>query len=241
MLHTLSEFMLYESHYGWIFGIVVFYFILIYGLIGQLFITCCHFLERKNLLQKITLTPVSKKQIQQEIIYSLQSICIFGLLSVLLIYLIRIDYIQLLPNTIPQILWGLLLLNVWNEIHFFVIHKTMHLPFFMKHVHQIHHKSYIPTIYSVYRFHWFEALLLGTLPLTIAPFISFSPLVFALYPICSLLINFAGHCNYRFGDGTGASWKLLSSNHHSHHNKAKKNFGFAINLFDKIFNSKADK
>jgi len=241
MLNTILDLILFQLQSGWVFGIVVLYFLFIYFFLGKLFLWGCQFLEHKKYLEKIISIQPPKSQIKLEILYSLQSIIIFGFLSVILIQLIREDYIQLSSNSILQIFLGLLILNVWNEIHFFIIHKIMHLPFFMKNVHKIHHQSYIPTLYSVYRFHWFEALLLGTLPLTIAPFIPLSPISIALYPICSLLINFSGHCNYRFGKGNGPSWKLISSNHNNHHYKGKQNFGFASDILDKLFNSKTKK
>lgn len=235
--HLLNT-LLFELHGIWIFCIVVIYFFILYFCLGFIFNKSCLYLERKNIVQKIIPISPPKKQIQQEVLYSIQSIGIFGILSVLLIYLIRLGTITLASNSILQIGLGILILNLWNEIHFFLVHKLMHLPFFMKHVHKIHHQSYIPTIHSVYSFHWFEALLLGSLPLTIAPFINLSPLVFALYPICSILINFTGHCNYRIGNGKGATWKLISSNHNQHHYKAKKNYGFATDILDRLFNRK---
>jgi hypothetical protein len=50
----------------------------------------------------------------------------------------------------------------------------MHQKFMMKQIHYIHHKSNIPTVYSVFSFHWIEALLLSTVPITIIPLIPFS-------------------------------------------------------------------
>lgn len=238
MLDSLIHSILYDLSYPYIFSIVTVYFIALYFIGGKLFLNVCKYLEGKKILQIIVSKDVSKQQTKKEIWYSLQSIIIFGLTTLPIIYLSRIGFIQFKENTLFNVLIGLLILNLWNEVHFFVIHKLMHLPFFMKHVHKIHHSSYIPTVYSVFSFHWFEAFLLSTLPISIIPFIQVAPLTVFLYPICSILINFSGHCNYRFGTGKGSSWKLLSSNHNNHHYKAKRNFGFAVDVFDKIFNKK---
>ena len=108
----------------------------------------------------------------------------------------------------------------------------------MKKVHYIHHKSLVPTVFSVYSFHWLEALLLSTVPLSIVPFIPFSFTAIALYPMSSILLNFAGHCNYRFGKGKGESWRLFGTHHNEHHNKGRQNYGFAINFLDKLFSYK---
>ncbi|MCC5938479.1 MAG: sterol desaturase family protein [Lunatimonas sp.] len=167
--------------------------------------------------------------------HSLKSIVIFGFSSLPIIYLIRMDFIYLLPNTWINILWGLILLTLWNEVHFYVIHRIMHLKPMMQHIHYIHHRSTVPTVYSVYSFHWLEAFLLSTVPLTIVPFIPMPIVAVFLYPTVSILLNFAGHCNYRFGTGRGNSWRLFGTAHHEHHSKGRKNYGFALNLLDKLF------
>ena len=171
-----------------------------------------------------------------EIRHSFKSIIIFGFSGLPVVYLVRMGLIHLLPNSFFNICWGLALLTLWNELHFFLVHRLMHTPFFMRNVHKIHHKSFTPTVFSVYSFHWFEALLLSTVPLTIAPFINFAPSAIFLYPLASILINFAGHCNYRFGNGAGAAWKLFGTRHCEHHVKNSKKYGFATDIFDKINN-----
>ena len=165
-----------------------------------------------------------------------KSIFIFGLSSIPLIALYRYGFISFGPDTIWNIIFGLLFLNLYNEAHFFLVHRMMHLPFFMKNVHWVHHKTRIPTVYSVYSFHWLEATLLSTVPLSITPFFEFSAIAVALYPLTSILINFAGHCNYRFGNGNGGSWQIFGTAHNQHHSKGRQNFGFLLPIFDQFLN-----
>ncbi|MCF6351011.1 MAG: sterol desaturase family protein [Flavobacteriaceae bacterium] len=204
-------------------------------MVAPLFLWLCKVLANKNIIHRIIAAFASKNQIQFERLHSLKSIFIFGFSILPVIYLIRKDIVILLPNTFINILIGILILTIWNEIHFFIVHRIMHIPFFMKKVHRIHHKSKIPTVYSVYSFHWFEALLLSTVPITIIIFIPFSPLAIFLYPLCSILLNYAGHCNYRFGNGKGKNWYLFGTLHNEHHYTLRKNYGFASNILDKLF------
>jgi Delta7-sterol 5-desaturase len=229
------ESILYQYSYPTLFGLTVVYFAILYFGLGSLFLRSCKFLERRNILHKITSREIPEEQLAFEIKHSVQSILIFGLSVLPIIYLIRIDVIQLLPNTWFTVLLGLVILTLWNEVHFYVVHRILHQKFMMKHVHYIHHKSTVPTVYAVYSFHWLEAALLSTTPLTIAPFIPFSILAVFIYPTVSILLNFAGHCNYRFGDGKGDSWRLFGTAHNEHHNKGRKNYGFALNFLDKLF------
>ena len=239
-MESYIEFILFDCSYSILFGVSFGYFLLLYFGMGSLFLYVCKFLERKKILTRINSTVVDKKQISFEIRHSLKSILVFGFSIIPIIYLIRAGLIDLLPNTVITIVIGVGILTIWNEVHFYVIHRIMHHRFMMRHIHFIHHKSRIPTVFSVYSFHWIEALLLSTVPLTIVPFIPFSILAVFSYPIVSILLNFAGHCNYRFGSGTGDKWKLLGTHHNDHHKKGRENYGFALHVLDKIFSSKTE-
>ena len=45
--------------------------------------------------------------------------------------------------------------------------------------------------------------LLSTVPLTLILFCPLSPLALGIYSLTSILLNFAGHSNVRFGNGSG--------------------------------------
>jgi len=224
--------LIYDYSYMALFLLTTAYFLFLYFGLAPIFQYVCRWLHKSNVLQRIVARPVSSEQIRFEIGNSLRSIVIFGFSSWPLVYLIRKGVITLLPDSVFNVVAGLIILTLWNEVHFFIIHRTMHLQFFMRRVHTIHHRSVVPTVYAVYSFHWFEALMLSTVSLTIAPFVSFSPVAIGLYPLVSVLLNYAGHCNYRFGAGNGAPWKTLGTRHAEHHVKQSKNYGFASHLLD---------
>jgi lathosterol oxidase len=226
--------LIFNLNYLEIYFLTFFYFLILYFFVGFIFFQSCKFLERKKIVEKIFVQKTSKDKTLFEVKNSLLSIFIFGFSGIFTIYFVRLDLIELQEVTLLNTFFGLLILILWNEIHFFVIHKILHIPYLYKTVHKIHHHSKIPSIYSVYSFHWIEALLLSTVPLTIAPFINFSPTAIFLFPLASILLNFSGHCNYRFGNGSGKSWKLFGTRHAQHHFKNSKNFGFVTHFFDRI-------
>jgi sterol desaturase/sphingolipid hydroxylase (fatty acid hydroxylase superfamily) len=217
-----------------LFLITTAYFSFLYFVLGPIFLAICKALASRNVLQKISTGPVTTEQTRFEIKHSFSAVTIFGFSSWPVIYLIRNNIITLLPDTLFNVITGLVILTAWNEVHFFIVHRIMHLPTFMRRVHAIHHRSVTPTVYSVYSFHWFEALLLSTPPLIIALFVSFSPLAIGLFPLVSILINYCGHCNYRFGKGNGPSWATFGTRHAEHHYKQGRNYGFATNILDKL-------
>lgn len=237
MIEGIVNNIIHEYSFLELYGLVFGYFMLLYFGLAPIFLWICKKLTNRKVLHKIIDQEVTKKQINFEMRHSLKSIFIFGFSVFPIIYLIRMDHITLLEDSIVNVLFGVILLTIWNEVHFFIVHRIMHLPFFMRRVHLIHHKSTTPSVYSVYSFHWAEALLLSTVPVSIVPFIPFAPMAIFLYPLASILLNYAGHCNYRFGNGKGAKWKLFGTHHNEHHSKGKKNYGFASDILDQI-NSK---
>ena len=236
MAQNLIENILYHYSYIQLYFLVLAYFLFLYFAIGPLFLATCKLLAKRGLVHKIALQALRPGQIAYEIKYSVSSILIFGASGIPIVYLIRQGVIEISADTPLNVVFSILLLSIWNEVHFFIIHRIMHIPFFMRNVHYIHHRSSVPTVYSVYSFHWLEALLLSTVPLCLAPFVVLPPLAFIGYPLVSILLNYAGHCNYRFGNGRGASWTLFGSLHNAHHFQFTKNYGFASDILDKLYN-----
>jgi len=234
-MQEFIENIIYDYSYSSLYGLTLLYFLFLYFALAPLFLATCKLLTKEGKLHKIIDKKVKPKQLTFEIKHSFQSIVIFGFSVLPIIHLIRIGKISLLPNTFFNVVLGVMVLTIWNEIHFFVVHRVMHLPFFMKYVHFVHHKTRVPTVWSVYSFHWFEAFMLSTVPLTIMPFIPFSIISVFFYPLASILLNYAGHCNYRFGDGYGNSWKLFGTYHNEHHSKGRDNYGFASNALDTFY------
>ena len=211
------------------------YFLFLYLVIGQLFLWVCNQLAKKGLLVKIYDRQDLLKNRNLEIKNSLVSIFLFGLSGVAFVYIIRNNIARLIPDSPLNILIGLLVLNIFNEVHFYIIHRLLHIPLLYRRIHYVHHRSKVPTIYSVFSFHWLEALLLSTVPIVIAPFVSFSLIAVILYPLTSIIINFIGHCNYRFPDGNCLNKLSLGTKHAKHHYLNRGNFGFALPIFDFLF------
>lgn len=236
-MDLLSENIIFTYSFWALFALTVGYFLILYFGVGTLFLGICKFLEKRNILEKIEKRVIKKKQIGFEIKHSVQSIIVFGFSILPIAWLIRTGKVELLPNTVFNIVIGLVILTLWNEVHFYLVHRLMHTKMMMKNFHFIHHKSTIPSVYSVFSFHWVEALLLSTVPLIIIPFIPFALFAVFLFPLVSILLNFSGHCNYRFGKGKGEGWMLLGTHHNQHHAQRRKNYGFALNFLDKIFSN----
>ncbi len=212
------------------------YFLLLYFGLGGAFLVLAKALQKVMITERIEHTEVTQNQQNFEIKHSLLSIFIFGFSLSPIAYGYRWGVIEFLPHSIAQTILGLVVLFFWNEFHFFMVHRLMHVPFFMRRVHYIHHRSKIPTVWSVFSFHWLEASLLSTVPLTYLLLFPTTALAVVLFPILSILLNLAGHSNYRFRNWPITGISAFATTHNLHHTKNQENYGFALRIFDRIYN-----
>ncbi|MBI4902327.1 MAG: sterol desaturase family protein [Acidobacteria bacterium] len=180
--------------------------------------------------------PLKDGQIENEIRRSLGSIFVFSCYAPLTEYAYRHGYIHVSWDyQWPLAIFQLILLFAWNEVHFYVCHRLLHTRWLYRHVHRIHHESVVATPLAIYSFHWFEALLLGSvifLPLFAWPF-EFPALV--LLPVMSLIFNTIGHSNYDVFAGTRYS---ASVEHSAHHHRVAGNYGFYLPFLDDWFGTR---
>jgi Delta7-sterol 5-desaturase len=221
-----------------LFLLTIAYFTTLYFGLGWFFWKMCRLFFKQGWMKKISELTYSKTQLLFEIKQSAFSILIFGFSSLPLAYFIRTNVIHLRENTLQNTIIGLFVLTIWNEFHFYIIHRIMHLPALMKHVHYVHHRSVVPSVFSVYSFHPLEAALLSSVLLCIAPFFDFCSAALMLFPTVSILINFIGHSNYRLALKTNQKWLLFATKHNDHHGKAGREFGFMTNFMDNFFTKK---
>jgi len=135
-----------------------------------------------------------------------------------------------------QIAGDVIVLLVWNEIHFFLCHRLLHTRWLYRHVHRIHHESVTPTPFSTYSFHWLEAVLLGSVMITAMTWHTFSIWALMFLPVMSLVFNIIGHGNYNIFAGT--SLRSASAEHASHHRVVVGNYGFYFPVLDQLFGTR---
>jgi len=231
-MESLLHSFLYTFSYPTVYLLTVGFFLLLYFLSGFVIQKTHNWGLKKGWIEKIVLTPIKPKQVHSEIKNSIRSIFVFGITTLPIVFLYRVGFVAYQPSTVAWTALSLVVLNVYNEIHFYLLHRMFHLPFFMKHIHYVHHQSRVPTVWSVFSFHWFEGLLLSFVPLVVILFFPLAPIVYILYPINSILINLLGHANVRIKGLENSPWGFVSK-HSTHHLIGKNNYGFASTLLDK--------
>jgi lathosterol oxidase len=172
-------------------------------------------------------------QVAREWRQSALSVLIFGVGIVIPWGLLVHGWATLHPSNPPlRVVLELLALLVWNDIHFYAVHRMLHHPRLVRAVHAAHHQSVVTTPWSTYAFHPVEALLLGSVLLPPMLVWSFTPLALALLPLLSITYNVVGHSNCR---ALPKRWRWLSNaqDHHLHHACHRGNYGFLFTFMDR--------
>lgn len=173
-------------------------------------------------------------QIRREIARSLVSIAIFALYGWLTVIAYQRGWAQVRLDSTPlAIIADAAILLAWNELHFYACHRLLHTRWLYRNVHRVHHDSVVPTPFSTYSFHWFEAAMLGSVMISAMFLRDFSLPALASLPVLSLLFNTIGHWNYNLFAGTRL--RSASVAHGQHHLRVKGNYGFYSPVPDRLF------
>lgn len=182
--------------------------------------------------QQLDPRPLGADQLKRECEHSLMSIIIFGLGMIFPWGLLQIGWARLaIDPSLVQILAEILVLIVWNEIHFYINHRLLHTRF-LRQFHLPHHRSVVTTPWSAYSFHPIEATMLGNvilLPMLVHDFSVYS--LFCL-PLVSLLFNSIGHSNFDFNPRSPRVIFNGARRHHLHHACFHGNYGFMFPFMD---------
>lgn len=122
-----------------------------------------------------------------------------------------------------------ILLGLWSDFHFYIVHRALHVPFLFKNVHRVHHLSKNPGPWSGLSMHPVETITYLSkvlLPLIIP---SFHPVHFLFMLYNATLMPIPGHSGHE---------ELLGNEYHwIHHHTYLHNYGSPAVPLDKLFGS----
>ncbi len=234
----MSESEVLSLSYGQFFFITVIGFLVLYFTFTSL--AYYLFVVRKD-WQQYQKKPYRPGQIKVEIRRSMISILTFGILALWTKWALMNGIYRFNFN----FSWGifgleLLGLFLWNELYFYIVHRTFHIKQLYK-FHIDHHFSHVPSPFSAYSFHWSEGLILGAVMQIAMLFHDFLFTSIMLLPLMSILMNVLGHSNVDFFPKYSINHILSFSKRHSeHHRVPHTNFGFFLPFIDLLMGTSND-
>jgi sterol desaturase/sphingolipid hydroxylase (fatty acid hydroxylase superfamily) len=174
-------------------------------------------------------------QVREELLLSAFSILVFALQAVLLVWLLRRGLLAIdWQRPAWHLLWELPLLYLWNEVHFFAVHRLLHWPPLYRSVHQWHHRSVVTTPFSAYSFHPVESFLLGAVMPLVLCVHAFSPWALLGLTLMSLLLNVSGHLPHERLTRAFAFACAHARFHNRHHREFKVHYSFSLPFLDRL-------
>ena len=173
-------------------------------------------------------------QLREELMLSVLSIVIFAAQAAALVWLLRHGWLVIdWQRSAWHLLWELPVLYLWNDLHFFVIHRALHWKPLYRSVHIWHHRSVITTPFSAYSFHPLESFLLGSvMPLALVLH-AFSPWALLGLTVLSLLLNVSGHLPHEQIRNGFALLRPHSRYHNRHHREFHTHYAFSLVWLDR--------
>ena len=214
-----------------------------YFIIAGVFYLIFYILFKNNFIQlKIQNNFPNSKMLITEIFFSMQTMVIFGVFSILIRYLIVNDY-SIVYRSISDFgmlyfIFSTVVLILIHDCYFYFSHKLIHHKklFF---IHKRHHLSTNPTPWSAFSSGPIEAVIqVIWLPIIILilPLHPFSLLIWSLW---MMIMNVIGHLGFEIYSKEFLNsfiGKILnaSTHHNLHHSRSKSNFGLYFTFWDKI-------
>lgn len=202
-----------------------------------------HVWLRRRLAHRVIGGWPTRADLRREIGYSLSTLLVFATLGMGVFALIVTGHAQI-DTRIAQHGWAWYLLSLpamllWHDTYFYWTHRLLHRPWWLRHVHGVHHRSRQPSPFAAYAFHPVEALINGLvtpLALLVAPLHWHVLLAFSLHQIVRNAHGHAavetmprGFVRHRF-------WGLFTTttHHHLHHETARGNYGLWFTVWDRL-------
>ncbi len=185
----------------------------------------------------------TRGQIRREVLCSLRSLLIFGLMGGFVAYSVMSGWTWMYFR-IERYGWTWLIASIGvmiliHDAYFYWTHRLMHHPRLFRLFHRTHHLSHSPTPWAAYAFSPLEAVVQAG----IAPVIVFTlpvhPLCFSIFMIWQISFNVLGHCGYemfpRWFVRSPLGCILNTSTHHAQHHEAfRANFSLYFNIWDRL-------
>ena len=180
--------------------------------------------------------------LRRELLYSLLTLGIFGLIGTATITAARQGCTRMYWKSSDHG-WGWFVASIGcaillHDTYFYWTHRLMHHRWLFPAFHRVHHRSTNPSPWAAYAFAPAEAVVeAGIFPLTVC-LLPIHPLAFGLFMLWQIVFNVVGHTGFEFHPrwlmDSPLRWIVNTPTHHvMHHEKMRGNYGLYFNFWDR--------
>ncbi|TNJ44678.1 sterol desaturase family protein [Tamlana fucoidanivorans] len=187
---------------------------------------------------KIQKAHPNRKQIFQEIKYSLVTFCIYSSGIWLFVYWLKNGYTRNYADIneygLVYFVVSILLMVVLHDTYSYWVHRLMHHKIIFKYTHLLHHKFKNPSTWGAFAFHPLESILtMGIIPIIIftVPWHNWALVVFITWMI---FYDTFVHLGYDIKQLKLFKFQNTPLDHDVHHRNSKYNFGLYFTFWDRL-------
>jgi sterol desaturase/sphingolipid hydroxylase (fatty acid hydroxylase superfamily) len=198
--------------------------------------------QHKRIQQKFP----ENKNYYREIIYSLTTFLIFGLIGIGITWCshhgLTFIYAHVSDYGIFYFILSILLMLIVHDTYFYWTHRFMHLKKIFPVFHKVHHLSNNPSPWAAFAFHPFEAVIEAGILVLIVFIMPVHPLAILFFLLIMTLMNVLGHLGYElygknFLKHSIGKLNNTSTHHNMHHRLVNCNYGLYFNVWDKLMHT----
>ena len=192
---------------------------------------------------KIQVRWAKSKDYIREIFHSIQTSVILGAVGLLILYTPLRGYMQIYDHLNDYPIWwvpmSIFLALIIHDTYFYWMHRAVHHPKLFRHIHLLHHKSFNPSPWASYSFHFMEAMLEALVAPLIFLLLPMHPIAIFFFTFTSFAMNVYGHLGYEIAPKWFRHSFLFeimntSTHHNLHHAKSRGNYGLYFRFWDRL-------
>ncbi len=200
--------------------------------------------------QKFQRAWPDRRQIENEIHWSLKSCVVFSLMTVVVYYFAMRGwsavYLDVADFGWLYLFASIFIMLILHDIYFYVTHLLSHrISWIFRSFHRIHHQSGNPTPFADIMFHPVDAVVhAGFIPLFLFT-LPLHPIAIVFFVTLVVVVNALGHVGYEllprfFHHPAIVGWLNRASLHNIHHSHIHYNFGLYFRFLDKLFKTEKE-
>lgn len=216
--------------------------IIIYIIIVGIFSLFLYKIFKPSSKARILNKEIKSKQIKVELLYTIRTVFIQGLMRIILLGLFITQIYTTGDTSLTYDIMTFIGLVLFHDTYFYWSHRVLHHKKLFKPIHGVHHGAKSPTTFSAYRYTATEAVIQFAFFYVYIYLIPISLEVFFSFILFSSTMNILGHSNVDMLPKWWLKLKIMSTPtfHSMHHEKTNGNFGLYFTFWDKLMNTKFD-